>query len=322
MKVYDAKWRVFTKWCASHGQRPLEISIQKLADFFLFLRSEKGLSPITIKGYRSMLSNTLRHYGRHDIGTDASLSDLLANIARTHPVHRSLVPRWNLPWVLTWLSSGKFEPLPLAPLNLLTKKTVFLLALASASRVSELHALSCEDSCLQFRQDGSVSLTTAPGFVAKNRLPSVGNQSITIPSLQAADRSRAGKLHDPVRALRVYLRRTRPFRRGRSRLFLPLRQAQEDITAQTVSSWIRWVVKNAYADLAPDRASRLHIKAHEVRAVATSTALDRNCALRDIIGAVGWRSDSTFAASYLRDLSSRRASLDLVGPVVAVQHVA
>ena len=320
--MYDAKWRVFTRWCVTQKVRPVEIPVQKLADFFLFLRTEKRLSPITIKGYRSMISNTLRHHGRQDIGSDAALTDLLANLVRTHPVHKALVPRWSLPWVLTWLSKGGFEPLPLAPINLLTKKTCFLLALASASRVSEIHAMSCHESCLQFRQDGSVTLTTAPGFVAKNRLPSVGNQSITIPSLKKADPSRAGKLHDPVRALKIYLRRTQPFRRGRTRLFLPLRQAQEDISAQTISSWIRSVIRDAYSDLSPERASQLRIKAHEVRAVATSTALDRNCALRDIISAVGWRSDSTFASSYLRDLSSQRETLDLVGPVVAAQQIA
>lgn len=320
LKVYEAKWRIFSRWCAKEGLPPLNVPTHRLADFFLFLFKEKNLAPITIKGYRSMISDTYRHHGRLDVGVDQALSDLLASFQLARPVSRSLVPRWNLPWVLTWLTKGSYEPLATAPLHLLTKKTCFLIALASAARVSEIHALSMDPSCLQFRQDGSVSLTTAPGFIAKNRLPELGNQSINIPPLQRDDKTSSGRFNDPVRALRIYLRRTEEFRRGRTRLFLPLQQAREDIATGTISYWIRSVIRDAYTDLSPDVATRLKIKAHEVRAVATSTAFVRNCALKDVIKAVGWRSDSTFASAYLRDMGLQRDNLAAVGPLVAAQH--
>ena len=58
--IYDAKWRVFTNWCAQREINPCQASIPVIADFFVFLFDEKGLRPSTIKGYRAMLSLTLR----------------------------------------------------------------------------------------------------------------------------------------------------------------------------------------------------------------------------------------------------------------------
>ena len=63
-------------------------------------------------------------------------------------------------------------------------KTAFLLALASAKRCSEIHALAMDSHHLRFNQsDGSVSLIVQTGFLAKNQLPSVKPDPIIIPSL-------------------------------------------------------------------------------------------------------------------------------------------
>lgn len=185
----------------------------------------------------------LQTFGQPDPGKDADLSGLMASLERRRPVITSLVPRWNLPWVLTWLSSEKFEPLSSTPTKELTLKTCFLLALATAARVSELHALSTKDECLQWRQDGSVHLVTDPSFIAKNRLPSVGAQSIHLRPIRQVDDSSLARLQCPVRALKYYLRRTKETRGDRSRLFLPLVAGRRDLTAQTISHWISVLIK-------------------------------------------------------------------------------
>ena len=51
-------------------------------------------------------------------------------------------PSWDLSNVMRFLNSGSFEPLRAAPLRALSKKVLFLLALATAKRVGELQALS------------------------------------------------------------------------------------------------------------------------------------------------------------------------------------
>lgn len=72
-----------------------------------------------------------------------------------------------------------------------------LRSLTTASRVSEIHALSAYPHCLRFNQDGSVSLLNIPGFLAKNRLPEWVPQSHTLRSLRQS-------LFCPLRVLSVY----------------------------------------------------------------------------------------------------------------------
>ena len=54
-------------------------------------------------------------------------------------------------------------------LRALTLKTVFLLALASGRRRSEIHALSVSDGLLKVSKTEAV-LRTSPGFLAKNKV--------------------------------------------------------------------------------------------------------------------------------------------------------
>ena len=56
--------------------------------------------------------------------------------------------------------------------------------MATARRVSEVHALSMADENLRFsRIDGSLILRTQLGILAKNQLPSRAPDSIQIPRL-------------------------------------------------------------------------------------------------------------------------------------------
>lgn len=76
---------------------------------------------------------------------------------------RLLVPPWDLAVVLEGLKSAAFEPLQGADLKLVSLKTVLLLALASAKRVSDIHALSVHPFCVQFFS-GDVRMIN-PAFV-------------------------------------------------------------------------------------------------------------------------------------------------------------
>ena len=118
----------------------------------------------------------------------------------------------DLACVLNSLCKEPYEPLKKASLLHLTQKTVFLLTLATAGRVSEIHA------------DGSVSLRTQSGFIAKNQLPSVCSAEILVPNLARTVKDKDfNRMHCPVRALKTYLRRTESIRKNRKRLFLTIR---------------------------------------------------------------------------------------------------
>ena len=65
---------------------------------------------------------------------------VLDSFHRDRPKGRRGIPSWNLSLVLHQLTKAPFEPLKEASLKHLTFKTVFLLALDSGKRRSEIHA--------------------------------------------------------------------------------------------------------------------------------------------------------------------------------------
>ena len=167
-KVYDAKWTIFSNWCHTKKVNPISAPITVIADFLIFLFSEKKCQISTIKGYRSMISNTLKFKTGNRIGSNPVLSELIRSFELQRPVQRSLTPKWDLSWVLVCLQKPPFEPLDKASKFHVTIKTAFLLALATAKRCSEIHALAMDSQHLRFNQsDGSVSLILKSGFLAK-----------------------------------------------------------------------------------------------------------------------------------------------------------
>ena len=62
-----------------------------------------------------------------------------------------VLPQWDLGIVLEALSKPPYEPLPEVSLKHLTLKTIFLIAMASAGRRSELQALVFDAQYIQFK---------------------------------------------------------------------------------------------------------------------------------------------------------------------------
>ena len=77
-------------------------------------------------------------------GSDFNKDQVLKDIIRTcsSQPDRDLRPSWNLDLVLCFLTKASFEPLRLSSTRDLTRKTLFLLTLATTQRVGEIQALS------------------------------------------------------------------------------------------------------------------------------------------------------------------------------------
>ena len=138
---YQAKWAVYRAWCRRHGHSVSRPSVPKIASFLLYLRCSLSLSFSSIASYRSMLSGVFR-FVLPELSSHFVLRDLLRSFRLERPVSSSRVPPWDLSRVLSFLRGPPFEPLSSCPLRELTRKVLFLLALATARRVSELHAVS------------------------------------------------------------------------------------------------------------------------------------------------------------------------------------
>ena len=160
---YQLQWSVYRSWCRSQGHSILRPSLSHVADFLLWLRSVRGLSVSSIKGYRSMLSVVFKFH-LPALSSHRVLRDLLRSFRVSAPSYLMRPPSWDLLKVLRFLNSGSFEPLRAAPLRALSKRVLFLLAWATAQRVGELQALSRIVSFV----GGDACLSYVPEFVAKS----------------------------------------------------------------------------------------------------------------------------------------------------------
>ena len=164
--VYEAKWSVFVRWCESVQVDFRSPSVKQIADFLLHLFQEKNCQPSTIDGYRSAIADKLGNSSLN-VSKDENLTRLLDSFHRDRPKGRRGIPSWNLSLVLHQLTKPPFEPLRKASLKHLTFKTVFLLALGSGKRRSEIHVLLNKN--IRHQADWSkVSLYPSPSFLAKN----------------------------------------------------------------------------------------------------------------------------------------------------------
>uniref|UniRef100_A0A803JF56 Core-binding (CB) domain-containing protein n=1 Tax=Xenopus tropicalis TaxID=8364 RepID=A0A803JF56_XENTR len=136
-KTYHRVWKTFKDWCDNAGHPFRAFSLPRLLSF-LQSGLSKGLSLGSLKSQISALSVLFQRR----LATIPDIATFLQGVSRLHPPFRDPVPPWDLNLVLTVLQGPPFEPLGSIPLMWLTWKTVFLLAISSARRVSEISALS------------------------------------------------------------------------------------------------------------------------------------------------------------------------------------
>lgn len=215
--LYGSKWQVFEGWCDGRGLTSYQCSVP---DILCFLQDllEKGRSFSTIKVYLAAISACHVGFEGSTVGQHPLIRRFMKGARRSLPVVRRSVPEWDLSMVLEALSQYPFEPLGSISLKLLSFKTALLLALASAKRVSELHALSVHPSCTKFSLSGDmVSLKPNPAFMPKC-FPAFTSEVLELsafhpPPFSSPEDERLNALC-PVRALQTYINRTSAFRKS------------------------------------------------------------------------------------------------------------
>ena len=141
---------------------------------------------------------------------------------------------------------------------LLSLKTVFLLAMASAGRCSELHALRFDQNYIQFKPKGAgVTVYFSPEFMRKNQKPNPVNDPWYIPVVPTG-KSEFGAPNCPVTALRYYhryLTEHPELRKDRRRLFFPIKDnnAGKELSASTISRWICTTIVDSHAAIQNSR---------------------------------------------------------------------
>ena len=244
--LYQSRWQIFCGWCRGRGVAPVNATVPVVVDFLIHLRHDKGLSVSAVKGYSSSLNSVLALKGR-DLTSSREITMLLRSFTRSVDPVELRPPAWDVALALQILTGAPYEPLRTCDERFLAQKTLFLLALASAKRIGELHALSYRVS--HSRGWAEVSFSFVPGFVAKTEDPSLlapRFEGFTVPALPNARNNCNGRLLCLVRAVRCYLDRTATHRPRCERLFVTAGRSKKEISKTTASFWLWKTISRAY----------------------------------------------------------------------------
>jgi len=266
---------------------------------FLQLKSET-LSVNTMKGYVTAISRRHSMVQGQPLGLDPSIRRWIKGFEHTKGIPRMILPTWCLELVLATLSEPPFEPIRTCRLKYLTWKTVFLLAITSGRRASEMHALCCKPPYIRFSSAG-VTLFTNLEFLPKVYTKANASRPIHVPAMR---NPRDGALRKLCvrRALNEYVRRSGTYRLdGATQLFVAYggRVKGKPISKQRLSNWLVECIKFTYEKHilpVPDG-----VKGHQTRKMAVTYADMAGADPQTICEAATWQNTNTFARFYRLD---------------------
>ena len=285
-----------------------------LADFLVYLHDVRGLSAKTVANYRTSLASALGSVEGTPVSLHPVLSSLIKSFRQARVPTRPQVPEWDLSRVLAHLRSSVYVPPRWDTVEdrmRCTRKTVFLLALATANRRGELQALSRDPRDLIFSEQG-MTIRSVVDFMPKTGIPGMHPQPFLVPALSPfSGRDNEDRLLCPVRMVKFYLKFTGGYQ-AKQRLFRKVK-GEGSPTAPTVSHWICDCIKAAHAE-----TPGLQVKAHEVRRMSASWAFFGGVhSLEDILAAGSWASHTTFSSFYLANVRLQPDGRRRMQPVVA-----
>lgn len=302
VRIYNASWDAFSRWCLSHHVDPTTASVPEVLQF-LHAGFSKGLATATLRRQVAALATVLLGDNHIPLSQDSRVRSFLLGVSnlRPPPIHR--FPTWDLSLVLQALTSPPFEPLVSITLRNLTLKMAFLLAVTSARRVSEIAAFSMRSDLCIFFPD-RVVLRLDPAFIPKVNTRFHRAQEIVLPNFCPDPRhSSERRWHtlDVRRALKHYLRRTESIRKTEALLvsFLPSSLGQK-VSSTTVGRWLKSCISEAYGLRGAPVPEG--ILPHSTRSAATSAAWATQASVDDICRAATWSSLSSFVRHYRLDL--------------------
>ncbi|KAI2666099.1 ORF V: Enzymatic polyprotein [Labeo rohita] len=296
-QAYALRWGLFVDWCSSRGEDPQRCTIAVVLSF-LQEKLERRLSPSTLKVYVAAIAAYHDAVDGTSLGKHQLIVRFLRGARRVNPPRPHPIPSWDLSVTLQGLREAPFEPLASVELKYLSLKTALLTALASIKRVGDLQAFSVDEACLEFGPgDSHVILRPRPGYVPKVPTTPFRDQVVNLQALPLEEADPASALLCPVRALRIYVDRTRHFRRT-EQLFVCFggQQKGNAVSKQRLAHWVVDAISLSYQN--QGEPCPLGVRAHSTRSVASSYALAHGASLADICRAAGWATPNTFPRFY------------------------
>ena len=163
-KQYEIAWRSFQHWIKIKNLDV--ISFSSVHSFLNYLFVEKELSPRTVLSYRNALILSLKTMFKI-VFSHETFSILARSQFISRPPIRKSIPQWPLQDVLEGLNNMDIES-PSSLSSDILMETLFLTALATANRVSELSSIDIS-GIVWSRDRKQATLPVRPGFLFKNQ---------------------------------------------------------------------------------------------------------------------------------------------------------
>jgi site-specific recombinase XerD len=258
---------------------------------FLSSLFQRGYEYRTINNYRSAISAFHSGVAGQKMGQQTLIKQVMKGVFNSRPP----LPRYNETWdvdkVLKHLENmGGNQNLSLKEL---TFKTLALMALTSASRVSELQKLD-----IRFMNVLSDEIVFTITQLTKTRKANNMPLKVIFPKL---DRDRL----DVYSCILEYMKRTEHLRGEEHQYFISHTKPHKGVKSCTLAGWLKSTIKLAGIDTSV-------FKAHSTRGASTSKAFKFGMSLGQIMSMANWKSAGTFNRFYNKPVSSEGGFADKI----------
>ena len=249
-------------WCAENGHDAINSSLSGVLDFPA-LQYEQGKQYRTINSYRSAISMTHTPIDGVVVGKHPLVGRLMKGIYNQRPPQPRYSSTWDVQVVLSQLRSwGCSVALGRKQLS---QKLAMLMALANASRCSELHVLDVER--MRFDEKG---VTFSLATLTKTSKPGKNKHLFYLILL-------SNKEVCPVNTLREYLKRTERDRKE-NKLFLSYIKPYHPVKPCSLARWLKEILVEAGIQ---------DFKAHSTRGASVSAAYSQGMLVTSSILQIG-----------------------------------
>ena len=299
--AYNSAWSKWCGWCSGRHINPLSASLGNILEF-LADQFDLGLQYRSLNTLRSAISNSHSQIDSVNVGNHPIVSRLLKGMFNARPPAPRYSGSWDVAIVVEYLRSCPSESLSILELG---KKVVTLMALANASRCSDLAAL--DRDYLRWTPSGAqftvvqLTKTRTPGPPKLVHYSSLSEDaevcpisSLRIYLSKTTDRAATVTLPKPV-----FLTSRRPFRRARP---------------GTLGQWIKDCLGRAGVDTGK-------FTAHSTRSASSSQARARGVPIAEILKVANWSSRSTFEHFYYRSEGSAAFTRAVLQPELSSRYV-
>lgn len=292
-KQYDVALRKWFEFSVRNNGNPYEASIPTVL-YFLAEMFNRGSQYSTLNSYRSALTLILGPY----MANDDRMSRFFKGIYRLRPPQ----PKYNITWDTALVLDHLEQQTPNESLSLekLSKKCVTLLALATAHRVQTLSKINIKNIEIF---DTKISIKIPDPL--KTSRPGFKQPILTLPFFNERPEI------CPSRTLISYLEKTKSLRRSIVTMFVSFRKPHNAVSAQSLSRWIKSVLKDSGIDVSI-------FTAHSTRHAATSRARQCGVSVDLIRNTAGWSGSSdTFGKFYNKTVMPHNGPVALATAVLS-----